>query len=258
MIHPTALIAPNAQLHPTVSVGPYSIIGEDVQIGEGTHIGSSVVIEGKVRLGKKNQVGHGSIIGGFPQHLAYTRQQSSVWIGDENIIREHVIIHRGLKDGSETRIGSYNYLMGQTHIAHDCHVGNHIILTHSSLLAGHCVVEDYANIGGMVGVHQFVRVGSYAMIGGLSRIVQDVPPFMICEGNPAQLFGLNKIGLKRANFSSDDLSQLKRAYQILFLKKGPLLQEALKLCEKEFTSPRVKQLLNFMIPSKKGILRRTS
>lgn len=216
LIHPTAVIHPLANLHPTVQIGPYAIIGENVKIGADTSIGAHVVIEGPTEIGVGNRIFAGAIIGSEPQDLKYKGGKSWVKIGNYNQIREYVTINRATDEDEVTQLGDYNLLMAYAHVAHNCVIENEVIIANSVALAGHIHIESKARISGVLGVHQFVHIGSLAMIGGMSRIERDVPPFTIVEGNPARVRSLNLIGLQRSGLTAEDISQLKKAFRLIY------------------------------------------
>ncbi|MGB3200603.1 MAG: acyl-ACP--UDP-N-acetylglucosamine O-acyltransferase [Nodosilinea sp.] len=218
LIHPTAVVHGGAQIHPTVKIGPYAVIGEQVTIGPGTEIGAHVVIDGDTTIGAQNRIFPGAAIGLESQDLKYDGSMSRVIIGDNNLIREYVTINRATDSGATTLLGSNNLLMAYSHVAHNCVVEDHVIIANSVALAGHVYVESGARISGLVGVHQFVHVGRLAMIGGLSRIDRDVPPFTLINGNPAYVRGLNQVGLQRAGLTADPQAyrELKQAYRQVY------------------------------------------
>jgi UDP-N-acetylglucosamine acyltransferase len=260
MIHPTAIIDPDARLGDEVVVGPYAVIGPKVTIGDRCRIGSHVHIESHVRMGKDNRVSSFASIGAPPQDLKFKGEETWVEIGDGNTIREYVTVNRGTANGEGiTRVGNGSLLMAYCHLAHDCHVGNRVVIANAATLAGHVEVGDSAIIGGLVGVHQFVRIGEFAMVGALSGVPQDVPPFVIAvvarpQKGPS-LYGLNLIGLKRNRFSEEAISALKKAYRMLF-RSGTPMGEALAKVEAEVELlPEVKRLLAFIRSSKRGVLR---
>jgi UDP-N-acetylglucosamine acyltransferase len=254
-IHETAVIYPGARLGRDVEVGPYSVIGENVFIGDGTKIGSHVVIEGWTTIGKDCQIHHGACVGNAPQDLKFKGEKTFVYIGDNTIIREFVTINRATGEGEETRIGSNCLLMGTVHIAHNCVIGNNVVISNHAGLAGHVTVEDRAIISGLSGVHQFVKIGRNAMVGGASKVVQDVPPFVIADGRPARVCGLNSVGIARAGLSEDVRRNLKRAYRILF-RSGLKLSEAITTMEQELDSSEpVDHLLRFLRNVNRGICR---
>ena len=254
-IHETAVIYPGARLGRDVEVGPYSVIGENVFVGDGTKIGSHVVIEGWTTIGKECQIHHGACVGNAPQDLKFKGEKTFVYIGDNTVIREFVTINRATGEGEETRIGSNCLLMGTVHIAHNCVVGNNVVISNHAGLAGHVTVEDRAIISGLTGVHQFVKIGRNAMVGGASKVVQDVPPFVIADGRPARVCGLNSVGIARAGLSEDVRRNLKRAYRILF-RSGLQLSEAITTMEQELDSSEpVDHLLRFLRNVNRGICR---
>lgn len=255
-IHATALVHPGAVIAPGVRIGPFSSIGEHVSIGEGTQIESHVVVEGWTEIGEQCHIFPFVYIGAIPQALRYRGEPTQVIIGHHNVIREYVTIHRGTADGKgKTVLGDHNFIMGYSHIAHDCQVGNHVVMANASTLGGHILVEDHAIIGGLVAIHQFVRVGRYAIIGGASGVPMDIPPYMRAAGNRAKLFGLNTVGLKRHSFPEETVRALKQAYKILFrshLTSG----KAIAKVEKEVPDlPEIQHLLAFMRSSERGVCR---
>ena len=254
-IHETAVIYPGARLGRDVEVGPYSVIGENVFIGDGTKIGSHVVIEGWTTIGRECQIHHGACVGNAPQDLKFKGEKTFVYIGDNTIIREFVTINRATGEGEETRIGSNCLLMGTVHIAHNCVIGNNVVISNHAGLAGHVTVEDRAIISGLSGVHQFVKIGRNAMVGGASKVVQDVPPFVIADGRPARVCGLNSVGIARAGLSEDVRKNLKRAYRMLY-RSGMKLSDAIVAMEQELDSSEpVDHLLRFLRNVNRGICR---
>jgi len=257
MIHQTALVSPNAEIDESAEIGAYSIIGDEVVIGAGTRIGSHVVIKGPTRIGQRCTIFSFAAIGDIPQDLKFKGERTEVVIGDNNTIREYVTINRGTKGGGGiTSIGDNNLIMAYCHIAHDCILGNGIIMSNGVNLAGHISIEDFAVIGGMVGVQQFVRIGKYAMVGGMSGVPQDIPPFVIAAGDRAKLNGINIIGLKRHGFSAETISEIKTAYKILF-RSGLTTQKAAQRIEEEgLTSSEVQELVRFVLTAERGVLRK--
>ncbi len=229
-IHPTAIIHPKAELHPTVQIGPYAVIGEHVKIGAQTDIGAHVVIDGYAEIGVGNRIFPGTVIGSEPQDLKYKGEASWVKIGDYNQIREYVTINRATNENEVTQIGSYNLLMAYAHVAHNCLIEDEVIIANSVALAGHIHIESKARISGVLGVHQFVHIGSLAMVGGMTRIERDVPPYTIVEGNPARVRSLNLIGLQRAGLTTEEVGQLKKAFRLLY-RSGTPIKEALEQLE---------------------------
>lgn len=228
LIHPTAVIHPGATLHPSVKVGPYAVIGEQVTVGADTVIGAHVVLDGRTEIGSGNQIFPGAAIGLEPQDLKYDGSVSLVKIGNNNRIREYVTINRATRADEVTLIGDNNLLMAYVHVAHNCVLANNIVIANSVALAGHVQIESNAVIGGVLGIHQFVHIGRLAMVGGMSRIDRDVPPFMLVEGNPCRVRALNQVGLKRAGLMATEDGQvfraLKKAFRVLYRSGLPLNQ----------------------------------
>lgn len=257
MIHPTVIIDSKAEIGGGVEIGPYCVIEKGVSIGEETKIGPHVVIREGTQIGKQCQISQFASIGEAPQSVAYKGEKTSLLIGDRNIIREFTTLHRGtIKGGGKTVIGNENFLMAYSHVAHDCQIGEQVIMANGATLAGHIVIEDRAIIGGLVAIHQFCRVGAYAIIGGVSGILLDIPPYTIAQGAPARLFGLNTVGLKRANFSEETKRALKKAYRIIF-RSGLALEKAIETVRGDEISKtqEVQHLLQFIQRSKRGITR---
>jgi len=256
MIHPTAIVHPGAELDTDVEIGPYAVIGEHVKIGRGTRIGPSAVVDGWTEIGENNQIFHLSSIGAIPQDLKYRGEQTYLRIGNGNIIREFATIHLGTVTGDgETTIGNNNLFMAYCHVAHDCHIGNHVIMANGSTLAGHVTVEDFAILGGLSAVHQFTRVGESAMLSGGTMVGQDVLPFSVASGNRAKSYGLNSVGLKRRRFSPDLISRIKTAYRLI-IRSGLRLDEALHRVRSEVPlSPEIEHLIAFAEKSERGICR---
>ena len=226
MIHATALIHPRARLADNVSVGPYSIIDEHVEIGEGTSIAAHCVITGHTRIGRNNQIFPFCSLGQGPQDKKYAGEPTRLEIGDNNTIREYCSFNTGtVQDTGSTRIGSNNWIMAYVHIAHDCVVGDNTIFANNATLAGHVSVGDFAILGGFTGVHQFCRVGAHSFCGVGTVLTQDLPPFVMCNGNPAATHGINAEGLKRRGFSAEGVTAIKRAYKVLY-RQGLTLDEA--------------------------------
>lgn len=255
-IHSTAIVHPKAQIAEGVSIGPYSVIGEQVTIGKDTKIASHVLIEGWTTIGERNQLHSFSCIGSPPQDIGYKNEETYLIIGNDNVIREFATVHRATtKADRKTEIGNKNFLMAYIHVAHDCKLGNNIIMANNAAFGGHVIVEDFAVLGAFVGIHQFIRIGAYSMIGGQSAIVLDVPPYVNATGNRAQLYGLNLVGLKRKGFSDKVINDLKKAYKIIF-RSGLLQDEAFKKAIEEFPhTSEVHYLVDFMRKSKRGVTR---
>ena len=253
-IHPTAIIHPDAELGEGVEVGPFAIISENVKIGDRTKVGPRVTIEGYTTLGSDNEIFTGAVIGSPTQDKKFDGGVSYLKIGSRNKIREYVTMNPGTKEGTETVVGNDNLLMAYVHIAHDCIVHNHTVLANAATLAGHVIVEDRAIIGGLTGVHQFVRVGTLSITGGCSKIVQDVPPYMMADGHPARAFGVNSVGLDRANFSSEEKLAIKKAFKIIFRSKSTL-KTAIKELDKISSPHSIPTLIAFLKQCERGICR---
>lgn len=255
-IHPTAIVHPKAELGKNVEIGPYCIVGPDVVIGDGTKLESHVVIEPDTVVGENCRIYPGAVLGGDPQDLKYGGERTKLYIGSGNIIREHVTMSRGTPHGrGETRVGDNNMFMAYSHVGHDCIVGSGVVLTNSVALGGHSVVEDGAVLGGMAGVHQFARVGKMAMVGGFTKVVKDVPPFMLVDGNPAEVSGINVVGLRRKGVSPDARDEIRKLYKILYRSKLNVSQ-AMAEIEKECRPiPEVLHFLEFLRTSARGIIK---
>lgn len=253
-IHPCAIIHPGAVLAEDVEVGPFSIVGPHVTIGAGTKIHSSVVVDGWTEIGAGNEIYPGAVIGVAPQDLRYSGERSYVRIGDRNVIREYVTVHRASDAEGLTAIGDDNLIMAYTHVAHNCLLGNQIIIANAVGLAGHVEIEDQAVIGGMCGVHQFVRVGRLAMLGGMAKVRQDVPPFGMVDGQPARIYGMNIRGMQRRGVTKEARLGLKKAYRLI-LRSGLNLSQAVDAIRRTVSSTEeVEHLLRFLeSPSRMGI-----
>ncbi|HLX69724.1 MAG TPA: acyl-ACP--UDP-N-acetylglucosamine O-acyltransferase [Verrucomicrobiae bacterium] len=253
MIHPTAVIHPKAKLDSTVRVGPFVVIDEAVEIGAGCVIGPHVYITGVTRIGRENQFHAGCVIGDAPQDLKYNGAPTGLRIGDKNVFREHFTAHRSTKVGEETVIGSNNFIMQHSHVAHNCVVGDNVILASGALLGGHAVVQDRAFISGNCLVHQFVRVGTLAMMQGGSAISMDLPPFTIAsEVRGNSMCGLNIVGLRRAGVGSEERLELKKLYRELF-RSGENLREALSQSQTKFKSAAARTMMDFVASAKRGV-----
>jgi UDP-N-acetylglucosamine acyltransferase len=257
MIHPTAMIDLKAEIGEEVEIGPYTVIEKCVYIDQGTRIGPHVVIREGTQIGKRCQIFQFASIGEAPQAVAYKGEKTTLLMGDQNIVRESVTLHRGtIKGGGKTVIGNDNFFMAYSHVAHDCQIGNQVFLYNGASLAGHIIIEDHAIIGALSGVHQFCRIGTHAMISGITGIVLDVPPYMLAAGNRAKLYGLNTVGLKRHHFSEETIKALKKAYRTIF-RSGLALENAIREVEEDKISqtPEVQHLLDFIRHSQRGISR---
>ena len=249
LIHPTAVIHPGAQLHPTVQVGPYVVVGEQVKVGSETVLGAHVVLEGPMEIGARNHIFPHAVIGSEPQDLKYNGAASWVKIGDGNRIREYVTINRATGADEATEIGNNNLLMAYVHIAHNCVIENSVVIANALAMAGHVHIESQAVIGGAVGIHQFVHIGRLAMVGGMSRIDRDVPPYMLVEGNPVRVRSLNLVGLKRSGIAEANQGQafqtLKKAYRILY-RSGLSLNQAIEQLDLLADNEQIQHLRRFL------------
>lgn len=257
VIHPTAIISPLSKLGRNVRVGPYCIIGPHVELGDDCVLHSHVVIDGTSKIGRDNEFFPFATIGGKTQDLKYLGEPTYLEVGDHNVFREHCTIHRGTTAEVPTRVGSHNLFLSYAHVAHDCQLGDHIILSNNATLGGHITVDDYAILSGLCAVHQFTRIGRHSIVGGCSKVQQDVPPFMIIDGNPAATRGLNLVGLQRRGFPEEDIRALKTAYKKLFLKKDANLATALSSLKAMHAAsvPHVAHLIHFIESSSRGVTR---
>ena len=256
MIHPTAIIHPGAQIATSVEIGPYAVIGEHVTLGEGCWVGPHAVVEGRTTIGQNNRIFQFTSIGAIPQDLKYHGEATTLSIGDGNTFREFVTVHLGTADGGGTTIiGNDNLLMAYVHVAHDCRVGNQIVLANAATLAGHVEVGDHAILGGLSAIHQFTRIGTHAMISGGSMVNQDITPYTIAQGDRAEPVGINLIGLKRRGFSDEALRALKNAYKTFF-RAGLKQEEALeKMAADVELFPEVQVFVDFIRGTQRGIAR---
>ncbi len=253
MIHPTAVIHPGAQLGADCDIGPYCVIGGHVALGDRCRLHSHVVLDGHTTLGERNEIFPFASLGLKTQDLKWQGGVTRTQIGARNTFREYVTVHSATHDGGVTTLGSDNHLLAYSHVAHDCRLGDHIVMSNVATLAGHVTVEDHAIIGGLAAVHQFCRIGRMAMVGGCSKVVQDVPPFMIADGNPAQTRTINKVGMERNDVAEEAQSALRQAYRILF-REGLTIPNALAKIEQELPPlPEVRHLVQFIRASERGI-----
>jgi UDP-N-acetylglucosamine acyltransferase len=253
-IHPTAVISARATLGERVEVGPFAIVGDGCEIGDDCQINPRATLERDVKLARGVKVGIGSVLGGPPQDLKYGGENTTVEIGESTVIREYVTINRGTSQSFRTSVGSKCLLMSYVHLAHDCHLGDGVILGNSVQLAGHVLIDDRAILSGLSGVHQFVRIGRNAFIGGCSRVSKDIPPFLKAVGNPVKLYGLNSVGLRRSGFTAEVILELKRAYR-LFFRSDLNLTQAMQRAETELELyPEVKELMTFVDGSGRGVV----
>ncbi|MBT8084772.1 MAG: acyl-ACP--UDP-N-acetylglucosamine O-acyltransferase [Woeseia sp.] len=256
MIHPTAIIADTARIADDVDIGPYSLIGDDVEIGSGCHIGGHVVINGPTRLGTNNRIYSFAAVGDDPQDKKYAGEPTRLEIGNGNTIREFCTISRGtVQDKGVTRLGDDNWIMAYVHIAHDCVIGSHTILANNATLAGHAHLGDWVIMGGFSGVHQFCRIGDHAFLGMYAGIGQDVPAYTMVSGQPATPRGINSEGLKRRNFSSEQIRNIKHAYRLLYRQKLKLADAVAQIAKLAEERPELRPLLNSLQESGRSIVR---
>lgn len=256
MIHPSAMIAPDARIAKDVHIGPYVVIGPGVEIGSGTLIGAHTVINSNTKVGCNNHIDAFVSLGGDPQHTQYKNEKTYLEIGDDNIIREFCTLNRGtVQGGNLTRLGNKNFLMAYVHVAHDCMVGNEVVLANNTSLAGHVSVEDYVVFGAFCGVHQFVTIGAYSFLGRATKVGQDIPPYVLVTGSPGGPRGLNLVGLKRRGFSEQTLRTLRRAYSLVY-RQGLRLQDAIdQLVPMIDTCPELRPFVDMLQRSKRGMAR---
>jgi len=246
-------IHPRAEIDAEVEIGPFCVIGPGVRIGRGTRLENNVTLMGRVTLGAHNHLYPGVVIGGEPQDLSYHGSDTQVTIGDHNILRESVTVNRGTeKEDGVTRIGSHNFFMACSHVAHDCRLGDHIVLANATLLGGHVHVHDHASLSGAVGVHHYASIGSYSFVSGLSRVLHDVPPYMLAEGHPARPRCINVVALKRNNFSAEEISGLAEAHRLLYRAKVGLEHAREILRGNNQIGPHVSNLLAFIQSQQEG------
>ncbi len=254
-IHSTAVISPTAKIGRNVTIRPYTIIGDEVEIGDGSDIGPNAVVASYTTVGKDCRIFQFASVGEMPQDLKFKGEKTYTYIGDRTVIREGATVHRATGEGNETRVGSDCLLMAYIHIAHNCTLGNHVIMSNLASCAGHATVEDRVVIGGMAGVHQFVKIGRNAMVGGMSKLVQDVVPYTIVDGHPAKVVGLNNVGISRAGVPLESRRLIKKAYKILY-RSGLSLAEAIAVIEQEVDScEEVEHFLRFLRNAERGICR---
>lgn len=260
-VHQSAVVDPSAELDSTVEIGPYAVIGNDVKIGAGTKVEPHAVVSGPCTIGERNLIGSFATVGGAPQDLSYKGEPTELIIGDDNHIREYASIHRGTPGGrGKTVIGSNCLLMAYIHIAHDCQIGNHVIMANVATLAGHVEVGDRAAIMGLVAVHQFCRIGAYSYIGGVSGVGLDVPPYVLVAGirDRTRVSGINKVGLRRNGFPRETITKLESVFRIIYRSPNLLLKDSLEQAKNEFSgSEEVEEMIRFFETSKRGVIRRT-
>jgi UDP-N-acetylglucosamine acyltransferase len=252
-IHPSAVVSPDARLGADVEIGPFALVGENCEIGDGCVVGARATLERNVRLAANVKVGSGSILGGDPQDLKFKGEVTTVEIGEGTTIREYATINRGTAHSQKTSVGRNCFIMSYVHLAHDCQVGDGVIISNGAQLAGHVVVEDKAIISGLTAMHQFVKIGAYSFIGGCSRVAKDVPPYVKAVGNPVKLYGLNSIGLQRNNFPDDTIRELKRAYRLFFRSELNVSQARERAAHELQPLPEVEHFLRFVDESQRGL-----
>jgi len=250
-----AVVNSKAELGDGVVVGPFAIIEDDVRIGENTWIGSHVYVAAGTRIGNNCKIFQGAILGNIPQDLKFKGEKTTLEIGDGTVIREYCTIHRGTMDRWKTTIGSNSFLMAYVHVAHDCQIGNGVILANAVNMGGHVVIEDFAGVGGIVPIHQFVRIGRYAFIGGGFRVPKDVPPFILAMGEPLQFGGLNVVGLRRRGFSEERLRPLRQTYRLIYRQNLNVSQALERIRSEVELTPEVKHVIEFIENSERGIIK---
>lgn len=254
-IHPTAIIDSSARIGAGVEIGPYCVIGADVTLGDECVLANHVTIAGPTTIGARNRFYPYTSIGQRSQDLKYAGEPTYLEIGDDNAFREFCTVNRGTAPGSKTVVGSHNNFLAYAHVAHDCTVGNHVIFSNNGTLAGHVIVEDHVVIGGLSGVHQFCRIGRHAIVGGCTKIVQDVAPYMIADGNPAELRGINQVGMERREFAAEEIRTLREAFRLLCRSNLNVKQACESIREQLATNSHLEHLLTFIEASKRGIVR---
>jgi UDP-N-acetylglucosamine acyltransferase len=256
-IHPTAIIDPKAKVHASCKIGPYSVVGPDVELGESCHLVSHVAIEGPTRIGNGNSFFPFASIGMAPQDISYADEPTRLEIGDHNVIREYVTINRGtVKGGGVTRVGDRNLIMAYTHIAHDCQIGNHIIMANAATLGGHVTVEDWASVGALCPVHHFVRIGTHSIIGGGTTVTRDVLPFSKTSAERGtHAYGLNAVGLERRGFTKERIRKIHHAYRVLLASKLNTSQALEKLKSESDRGEDVDMLIHFIEESERGVIK---
>ncbi|MBN1590382.1 MAG: acyl-ACP--UDP-N-acetylglucosamine O-acyltransferase [Pirellulales bacterium] len=252
-IHPTAMIGPEARIGMNVEIGPFCVIESDTQIGDDCVLQGHVTIKNGTSLGDGNLVHESAVLGGYPQHVHMPERPGRVVIGHGNTIRENVTVHRALGEEETTVVGSHNLIMANAHVAHDCTIGSHTIITNNAMIGGHVIVEDRAYVSGGVAVHQFCRIGTLAMVGGQSRVTKDVPPYVTVDGSSSYVVGLNQIGLRRAGYAPDQIRQLKEAYRILY-RSAMLWNDILAKLQAEFPTGPAAHLHEFCAQTHRGIV----
>ncbi|HSB73104.1 MAG TPA: acyl-ACP--UDP-N-acetylglucosamine O-acyltransferase [Candidatus Methylomirabilis sp.] len=255
-VHPTALVEKGAELAEGVSIGPYTLVGPEVRVGPGTSIGSHTILEGRTEIGAECRIGSHVIIGAPPQDLKYRGEPTRVVVGDRCLVREYASIHRASIGGTgTTSVGPQCFIMAYVHVAHDCELGEQVIMANQASLAGHVQIGCFAVIGGMTGIHQFVRIGEYAFLGGRSGALQDIPPYVKAQGERAKPYGLNVVGLRRQGFSEETIHALKEAYRLTFTSGLNTSQALAQLTQASAGVPEVQRFIDFIKQSQRGIIK---
>jgi len=254
-IHPTAIVSPKAELADDVAVGPHTIIEDDVIIGAGTKVASNALIAPGTRIGSGVKISHGAVLGTLPQDLKFAGEKTILKVGDNTTIREYATLNRGTQATGETRVGKTCFIMAYAHVAHDCHIGDNVIMANSVNLAGHIEIDDWAILGGVLPVHQFVKIGCHCMIGGGFRVQQDICPYSLVGGYPLRVVGLNSVGLKRRGFKSDVLRTLESAFKILFFSNLNTTQAVQRIKDEIEPIAEVRKILEFVERSNRGIVK---
>jgi len=250
-----AVVSPKAELGENVRIGPFAVVEEGVQIGENSSVASGARLARGTRVGRNVQIFSGAVLGTDPQDLKFEGEETFLEIGDGTVIREYATLNRGTKESWVTRVGKNCLIMAYTHIAHDCHIGDNVILANAVNLAGHVTIEDWASLGGMVPVHQFIRIGAHAFVGGGYRVVKDVPPFVLVMGEPLQFGGINLVGLRRRGFSPEQLTSIRHAYRIIYQSKLNVSQALARIREEMEMTTEIRSIVDFIEKSERGIVR---
>lgn len=250
-----AIVDKSVEIGDEVDIGPYSIIESDVTICSGTKIASNVLIASGTRIGKNCEIHHGAVLGTIPQDLKFQGEKTTLEVGDYTVVREYATLNRGTQDHWKTIIGKTCLIMAYVHVAHDCIIGNHVILANAVNVAGHVIIEDYANIGGLVPIHQFVRIGTHVFVGGGYRITKDIPPYILALGEPLTYAGINTVGLTRRGFSGETLTNIKKAYKIVYKTNLNVSQALQKIKTELASSPEIQNMIRFIANSDRGIIR---
>ena len=254
-IHPTAIVDPKAEIGADVAIGPYTVVQEDVIIGDGCQIGSHVLVHARTRIGQNCRVFKGAVLGTDPQDLKYAGEKTTLEIGDNTTVREFCTLNRGSSHRLKTVVGSQTLLMAYVHIAHDCIIGNSVILANAINMAGHVIIEDFASVGGMTPIHQFVRIGKYSFIGGGLRVPKDVPPYILAAGEPLTYEGINRVGLSRRGFSGEVMLQMRRAFKLIYRSKLNVSQAINQIESTMELIPEIRNIIEFIKASERGIIK---